>query len=154
MGLVGKAVGVGAVLIIAAVYSSVTSAQRDTGGGIVDGGTLSVFEIQIGDCISDSITGTLTEASAVPCSEAHIYEAYFNSELPQNGSFSDVNEFTDEACYSNFEAYVGVSPENTDLTFVSLIPTVGSWDSGDRKITCLLSNLDESEIVGSYYQYQ
>ena len=134
------------------IYSALTSANRNDTGAIVGSGTVSAFEIQVGDCLTDTIDGSgfFSEADAVPCDQAHMYEAFHNEDLPGDTFPSDMETEAHDVCDSAFPSFVGASVENTDLTYMFVFPTQESWDSkGDRQVTCLVGMGDGSDIYGT-----
>lgn len=138
-------------IVIGALYSNFTGAKRDDDGSIIESGSLDVFKIQVGDCMTEEgLTADLVEeAKAVPCEQPHFYEAYHSEKLGYSELPSDIDVIADEICYVNFESYVGLPIEETYLSYTSLFPTQGSWDGGDREVTCLLHSDDDSLLTGS-----
>jgi len=46
----------------------------------------------------------------------------------------------DDICMREFERYVGIPITESQLSIMHLSPTLASWESDDRAVTCLLSN--------------
>lgn len=145
---------IAAILIGSSIYTAVTSASRDASGTIVDSGKVAASEIQVGDCLTESLAATgdtFADAQAVPCAKEHTYEAFHNEDLTGDVFPENVLDQADQICRKAFEDFVGTTLENTDLDVTSVVPTKDSWEtSGDRRITCLLMKYDESKMIGSY----
>lgn len=148
----GKIIGWIAVIVIgSAIYGAFTDANRDESGTVIESGNLDVFEIRLGDCLTEEglTTDEVSSAEAIPCTDPHMYQAYYIGNVSLSEYSSAVGEKADEICYIQFQNLYGVPIDETSLTFVNLVPTIESWASGDREITCLLQNYDESLLTES-----
>lgn len=111
---------------------------------------------QVGDClnISDSHKQELKDdrefkvATYDPrdCDKPHDFEVLGVATYPASGSDDypgeDVAaEYGEGECLGLFEAYVGLPYEESELDVVTIYPTDGTWDAGDRKIVCLAEGL-------------
>lgn len=121
------------------------------------GGTHSV-DLAVGDCIKSldsDVTGSdgqVGQVQVVDCSEPHLYEVYAEVELSGDSlpSATEVETEAEDACFgSGFEEYVGAPVTETEYVATYLSPSQDTWDAGDRKVTCVLSTLDESELTAS-----
>lgn len=118
------------------------------------GGDGNVFDLEVGTCFDDTDTEA-TEVSDVPvvdCSEPHDNEVFAVFDYTASDTFpgsSAMNDAAQESCVAEFEAYVGLSYQESDLNVFPITPTQGSWDDGDREIVCALYNLDLSKLTGS-----
>lgn len=78
-----------------AIYGAVTDADRDGSGDIIGEGTVSAFNVKVGDCFddSDSSSEQIFSVAGVPCSDPHDNETYavFDVALP-NYSDEDVSD--------------------------------------------------------------
>src|SRR3990172_11626 len=54
-----------------------------------------------------------------------------------------------ERCVGEFEGFVGLSYEQSDLDLFPITPTAESWAQGDRVVYCALYALDLSKLTGS-----
>ena len=114
--------------------------------------TVSAFEVKIGDCLVDTFADeeSFQDVNAVPRSQPHAFEAYHSEDVSGDTFPTNLGKLSDEICYVAFEGYVGVSIEETVLTFMSLIPTRESWEKGsDREVTCLVAMSDGSDMIGA-----
>ena len=111
-------------------------------------------DLKVSDCFSKS-GGSGTEISTVDvvdCSVPHQYEVYniytiSASTLP-TGDDMETEVYT--ACYDSFTSYVGTDADSSSYGVFTLRPTPGSWDQGDRAITCAVSpNKDEGDTTST-----
>jgi hypothetical protein len=117
-------------------------------------GAGSVQQFTVGQCVNDPVVaedgqqevGTLP---VVDCSEPHTGEVFFVEELTGDSVPADVSAQADAICSENFEAFVGVSYEESSLYLTSLYPTFGSWEQGDRQIVCLIVDGEGASMTGS-----
>jgi len=113
----------------------------------------SAFDLEVGDCFDDP--SSFEEVESVPikeCADPHDNEVYANSTMSGTSwpGVAAVEEFADEACYTEFERYVGIAYEDSLLEFGWLVPTEASWaEVDDRTVTCIVYNLDLSKMTGS-----
>jgi hypothetical protein len=112
----------------------------------------SVFELDVGDCFDDpSNFEEVTNVGVVECTETHDNEVYANLTVP-SGSFPGINamqENADEMCHGDFNTYVGMAWEESELDYGWLHPTEESWDDGDRIVTCFLYDGNLDKLTGS-----
>ena len=143
------------VVIIGGISRCVASPERGDTGEVVGAGTEVVTDIRYGDCVTDVASDASSMVSGdipvVPCTEPHVYEVF----AVTNSSAASFNQDTigaeaDSYCREAFANYVGVDIDNSSLTFFNLVPTSGSWDSGDREITCLVANQSQTAVSGTY----
>jgi hypothetical protein len=143
-------------LVVAVACSGDDGAGRGDDGRITEAGPVSVFDLQVGDCLKpdEDAEGELTEVEAVPCEEPHTQEVFA---LPEyEGENPDVypgeaaiRAFADAACLDAFERYTGADYLDSDLYFSYLHPSLDSWNEGDdRTIVCVVISPGE-ETTGS-----
>ena len=62
-----------------------------------------------------------------------------------------VSDAAQTGCYDAFEAYMGISYEESWYGFDGLLPTDQSWEMGDREVVCFVEPYDPniSVSVGS-----
>lgn len=92
----------------------------------------------VGDCISDSGIGL----EFADCTESHEYEVYFVSQVTGDVFPGDdaVTEQADLDCAAAFPSFAGIAYEESSLAVNFITPDAGLWASGDRQITCLISD--------------
>ncbi|MGW6005671.1 septum formation family protein [Oerskovia enterophila] len=157
-----RSLAVGAVLLTSALLVSGCSAifgpeeaQRDEPNGEVTAASdADVFSLQIGDCInqaeSDAETEEFASLPVVPCAEPHNGEVYAELEL-EDGDFPGATTVEDQAmehCHGQFEAFVGLSYDESTLIFWPMFPSEQSWElEDDRVIQCFVGPESMTETV-------
>lgn len=139
------------VLIVSGAYGYFTSAKRGDNGEIVSEGQINSFALKPGDCFDDTDSTNITSLPAVPCAEPHDNEVYavFDVSLPTYESEEATFGLAVEACVDRFDSFVGKSYEESKLDILTLYPTLGSWQEGDREIVCAVYDIDGEKLVGS-----
>jgi hypothetical protein len=142
--------------IVAIVAVVVAGADRNEEGDIVESGTLSVFDLEIGDCGDWPDADVYRSVTVHPCANAHDFEVYALRDFPDDSEAVYPGEtaaegWADQECLNAFEGYVGITwEESPDLTYTYLYPTEDSWAEGDREILCALAHINEgTPLVGS-----
>ncbi len=115
-----------------------------------------VFSLEVGNCFDDEAApgSEPTELSSVPiveCAEPHDNEVFALFDLA-DGDFpgqSTVETSAFEGCVERFEAFVGLSYEESSLGLYPIYPTSGSWDQGDREVVCAVYDSTLAKIEGS-----
>jgi hypothetical protein len=111
-----------------------------------------VFTLEVGTCFDDTDETEVSSVPEVDCSEPHDNEVFAVFDYTASDTFpgsSAMNDAAQDLCVAEFEAYVGLSYQESALDVFPITPTEGSWDSGDREIICALYNLDLSKLTGS-----
>lgn len=149
----GFVVWIAAIVIGISTLSACGSADRDSSGEVIEEGSISAWAIQVGDCLTDTFesgNNEFSDANAIPCDQPHAFEAYHGEYLSGDTFPADLGTTGDDICYYAFADYVGITVEETNLTFYSLIPTKESWEGkSDREITCIAGMDDGSDFTGS-----
>ena len=141
----------GAVLLVVSLAGC--NALGDTVGQVVDvDGDTSAFDVTVGDCINDAEATAADEVSnvtVVECTEPHDYEAYETITMTEDEfpGETGVSSAADDGCYAAFEEFVGISYDDSLLTFTYFAPTEGSWADGDKEILCMVVDVDENGDV-------
>lgn len=144
------------VLLLVAACSGDDDAGRGEDGRITGAGSISVFDLQVGDCLKPDAEaeGELVEVHAVPCEEPHTQEVFalpeYEGENPDvYPGEPEIRAFADAACLDAFEEYTGAAYLDSDLYFSYLHPSIDSWNEGDdRTIVCVVLSPGE-ETTGS-----
>ena len=144
MGIIRNVItGVVGVGIVSAGAFALDTTTRDESGVIVEAGDLGVFDFQVGDCLTDlpGGNGEVGQAIGTPCSEPHEFEVFAETYLPDTSEIlpTNISEQGDEFCLSQFRPFVGVDFDYSVLGITTLVPTKESWASGDKELTCLIS---------------
>ena len=143
------------ILTLALVASACSAGEpaRDSTGAIIEVGNASVFALQVGDCFDDdpSFAETVTEVAAVPCTQPHDNEIYYeysmtNAAYPGDDAALDAGAFR---CLDEFDGFVGIDYLDSELDLFPITPTAESWAEGDRVVYCALYALDLRKLAGS-----
>jgi hypothetical protein len=130
------------------------------GGDDDDENSVSVFDLEEGQCVTDLEAFQESEVEVVACDEEHAAEVFavFDLEGDDDEPFPGeeaVTEDADEGCAEAFEDYVGTAPDESELTINSLRPSEETWENEelrDREVVCVAhladDTLDES-VEGS-----
>lgn len=128
-----------------------TTEATDESGGSSGEEDASVFDIAVGDCLTDEVTGdSVEEVPVVPCDQPHISEVYFSYTIEEEtfpGS-DGMDRLMEEQCLPAFESFVGVAYDMSALEVTTLEPTSESWEQGDRELLCLIVD-PAGEVTGS-----
>jgi uncharacterized RDD family membrane protein YckC len=117
-------------------------------------GAVDVFDLEVGDCLADSLTGGVEgifTVETVPCSQPHSEEIYAVVPLPEGDFPGDeaVAVQADEGCTAEFESFVGLPYEESVLYYNYLYPSdEQSWNGGYRWATCSVYD-PAGEVRGS-----
>ena len=147
----------GVIAVVVLGGSVLFAARRGDTGEITGSGDMSVFDLRVGDCFdvsADSTSADSTEIEtvrAIPCDEAHVYEMFWSGEYPgeTQPAEDEYLAWLQDQCLPAFEAYVGISYENSVFYMSYLSPTEASWGGGDRAFACYLHNESEAPLTGS-----
>jgi len=113
---------------------------------------VSADDLAVGDCfnIPDGVTVQTVEKH--PCNESHNAEVIFVGDYTGETypiSLS-LESFIEDSCVPAFETYVGRAIDTEpELSLGYFHPTREGWDSGDRTISCYISQPDESPMTES-----
>lgn len=130
---------------------------RNEAGQIVEAGEVGVNALKLGDCFNDNpvdseteVVGVLT-VQAVPCSEPHDNEVYYLGALPEAPYPGEdlVDELVLDQCLTVFEAFAGVSYQESRLDIGRIFPSEANWADEDRGYICLVYDVDLQKLEGS-----
>lgn len=143
------------VVAVIGVVGALNAASRDESGTVVEAGTLHITDVRVGDCFDLNEGPDVEEVGdirAIPCSEPHMFEAYFATDLAAGSypSRSALDAEIESACFPSFETYVGRDYETSELYVTSFEPTPDGWREGDRGLLCVISTYNaETPLTGS-----
>lgn len=111
-------------------------------GEIVEASEAGVLTITVGDCLDAASLGEEVETVAtIPCGEPHDSEIFAATLLP-DGDYPGDDVVWEEAvdyCLPEFDRFVGVAFEESELDVFPLYPTEGSWNlADDREVLCIV----------------
>ncbi|WP_169738855.1 septum formation family protein [Jiangella gansuensis] len=121
---------------------------EDEGAG---GETQDVFDVGLGDCISNfNAEEQISELTVIPCEEEHDQEVFAVFEVP-DGEFPGSDAFEEQVateCVAEFETFVGLTYDESVLEIQWLEPTEDSWAQGDRELVCTVLD-PEGPVTGT-----
>lgn len=142
--------------IVSGLEEGLTGTSRNEDGDILETGTLSVYDLEIGDCGDWPDEDLYLSVTVHPCVNSHDFEVYLVLDMPGGANAvypgdTAVFGFADQACLDAFEDYVGVSwEESPDLTYTYIHPNSESWEEGDREVTCTITHVTAgTKLIGS-----
>ena len=121
--------------------------------------TTATKDLEVGQCyntVSKDSGGdqAIGEVVVVDCSKAHTYEV-----IAQTTFSDDIKDFPKQQARDSlgqgfclgeaFTQYVGIESGKTSYQVEYLTPGEGTWAQGDRKITCVVTQGDKSQVKGS-----
>ena len=131
---------------------SPSAETRDDEGAIVEGGDTDVFQIAVGDCITDAGGQMVSDVPTVPCAEPHQYEVYAEGTM-DDGDFpgdAAIDAKVDEICGGAFPGFVGMAYEESTLDYTAYTPSADTWARfNDRLITCIITDTMVATTTGT-----
>lgn len=100
------------------------------------GGDLSdIASREVGVCVNDD------PDEVTDCSVPHDLEIYAATELPPNPwpGEEEIDTEADDFCYDSFEAYVGVSYEDSEYGYTFYVPSKPEWNEGQHAAVCVIT---------------
>jgi Septum formation len=112
--------------------------------GVTGGGSVTLDQLKVGDCVQASADGTLdADIPVVACTDVHQEEVFAVFDLP--GGAWPSGDAAEDAVYSKcqplFASYGGVPAANSLIWYG---PTREEWANGDRRIVCAYQTLPGS----------
>jgi hypothetical protein len=134
-----------AVIVLAVGYF--TTARRGDDGALNAGGTLSVTEMQVGDCFSTDGETEIADVDGVPCTEPHQYEVFAvrDHDGPLPLTDASYQSAFDSLCLADFATYVGVDWADSEIYADMITPSEESYAEGDREYICFLYEPDPDD---------
>ncbi len=124
------------------IYSVATEPERDDSGSITDGGTLSAYDIEIGDCLNGlravEYDTLVTSLPAVPCTDPHEGEVYASFELAEGAypGLDGVVAAADQRCAQALATYSATAREDPNIGLFYLYPDERGWRQ-NREVVCI-----------------
>ena len=140
-------------ILAAAIGIGLTqAATRRDDGLIAEAGTLSAFEVGVGDCFDDGafMGDEVRDIPAVPCAEPHDNEVYATFDMPGVEWPGDdvLDQLAMAECYDRFKAAIGKSYEDSLIDFTTMYPSERSWNQGgDREVVCIAFRMDLEKLT-------
>jgi len=109
--------------------------------------------LAIGDCVSPPDDNNFLAGAAVQsCDEPHAMQFLGRYTLPDAAAYPGSRVLGKQAyfdCIPMFEAYVGISFWQSAYDLNTVIPSVFSWEQGDREVLCVLVSLGGEPLTRS-----
>ena len=103
-----------------------------------------VFTPAVGECYDDASLSGFGDVEALDCATTpHDYEVFSQYTVADAATYpgeEQVMAEADQNCLSAYAAFVGVAYEESALEYYYLYPTESTWTSGDRMVSCLLTD--------------
>ncbi|MFM7062225.1 MAG: septum formation family protein [Actinomycetes bacterium] len=137
--------------------STTTTTDPDTPpeGAVAKG----LNSLQVGQCFLPVTGNDAVEDRAVwvvDCSDPHLYELYARLRYTGPGAASGgfpgsttVQNWAEQKCFDQFEAFVGVPWTRSDLEIQTWWPSLQSWGKPDRTVLCAVTPADGGLSTGS-----
>jgi len=114
----------------------------------IEGARMVSFDrLAVGDCIPlVEYEDEIFEVPVVPCDRPHTDEVYFIYQFDDGEYPGDdvLYQAAEERCLAEFEGFVGMSYEQSELDFYSYWPTQMSWNRmDDRTVHCIVFSYDD-----------
>lgn len=148
------------VAMLASAGCSLTDSgpRRDASGALIEAGEVEALDLRVGDCFNgpgaDGADTVLT-VMVVPCDELHEFEVYHAFDLA-DGAYpgtDTVQERWIAGCLDEFEGFVGVPFDESELDISGIFPTEETWnDLGDREVLCSVTAVSGEPRTGSAYR--
>jgi hypothetical protein len=151
--LVWLAVGV-LVVVVAQLEDDRRGGPTGTGSALPSSREVGVGALEVGDCVRDDTLGDegqVETVDVVPCGQPHDLEVYVNVTMPGDDFPGDqaIERFAEQSCVAHFKDYVGVPLRDSEFDYYSYLPSEGSWNDGDRVVTCGVVDPDLKTLTGS-----
>jgi hypothetical protein len=128
-----------------AVASTVASAEASASA--TAGDMVSVFDLETGDCFDSAAERTVEEVERIDCAAPHTYEVFAVVEHP--GGADDlypgdeaIASFAGVQCRAEFETFIGLDYDSSELSIFYLHPSAETWATGDREVLCTVFSED------------
>ncbi|MFI7588664.1 DUF4190 domain-containing protein [Spongisporangium articulatum] len=137
-------------------YVASTSATRADDGTVTDPGSIGVLDLKVGDCLKSFGEGTVTSLDAIPCSQPHGAQAVLEFEFDRTkypstyvyAGDAKVAGAAQKGCLKRLPQSI-LQDDSIGLSF--LYPVKETWDTGDRKVTCLVTSGDDGVPLTKSY---
>jgi hypothetical protein len=109
-------------------------------------------DLAVGDCFNIPSGTSIQTVEKQPCTESHNAEVIFVGD--HDGTTYPISltldSYIEDKCVPAFETYVGRAIDSEpELSVGYFYPSRDGWDSGDRTITCYVTEPDEGPMTES-----
>ena len=147
--------------VVFVLVTGLDTTERDADGRVVEGGSVTVDRLQVGDCYDDPEFDAsdgrdegpgeaATQVEVVPCSEPHEAEVAHILELTgEDYPGRAAIDARSEDCFpTNRELARGV-PFRRALGVYIIFPSTTTWRLGDRALLCIVTRTEGEPLTGS-----
>jgi len=130
------------------VYNEATGADRNKTGEVTEPGKVEPIALKNGDCFqnrvsSETVTETVHNIDAIPCSKAHDAQVVALFSVPGAYPAAAEVKFRD-LCKAKIQAWAKANPSDYKTllkldpkwSFVFLYPKEAGWAKGDHQVSC------------------
>ena len=153
---IGRAVALLALVAAVSACSDDDKPTRDASGAVTQSGTVSVFDLNAGDCLDPpaDVSGEIADIKVVPCADPHTQEVYAKVDSTTSaypGAEALATEANGLCVTAMQEPPLNLSPD--DGYFWSyLLPSFNGWNKdNDRTIVCVFVFPSQTAVTGSVY---
>jgi hypothetical protein len=144
----------GTLVVLVAMLGACSSVPRDNDGNLTEPITMSVFDLEVGDCFDDpDDLAEISEIDAMPCDLSHDNEVFTILSHPLSGEDwpgrDPIEETAFATCVEQFDVFVGVAYADSRLAVAYFTPTEDGWDAGDDEVVCFLYDIDLQKLTRS-----
>lgn len=135
--------------------ANIDNTSRDPRSGrIVGKGEIAAQRLRAGDCFNDSGQESTLVVTGLPCDAAHQSQVVALVELPDEPGteWPGDGELADRSrpgCLAAAADAVGENLTDPTVGLSAYVPDQESWDSGDRRVVCVIGRFDNTAIKGS-----
>ncbi len=109
-------------------------------------------DLAVGDCFNIPSATSIQTVEKQPCTDSHNAEVIFVGD--HDGTTYPISltldSYIEDNCVPAFETYVGRAIDSDpELSVGYFYPSRDGWDSGDRTITCYVTEPDEGPMTES-----
>jgi hypothetical protein len=129
-----------------------TSAPTEPESAPTEGENIYTGGLEVGDCLAESSGAETFTVETVPCSEPHSHEVFASVNLPEgDGEFPGyqaIDAQAEELCIVQFEGFIGLPFEHSELEIRFMTPSEEGWLGGERLVYCAVYD-PAGEVSGS-----
>jgi hypothetical protein len=121
----------------------------------VRGRRVHILDVRPGQCVNllDPKAQSVGDVRVVPCRQPHDLEVFAVVTLPGSRYPGDgrIQDLADDACTAHLLDYTGRNLDQLDdsIDYGFFTPDRGSWQLGDRQVTCSLESTSGERLTGS-----
>jgi Septum formation len=147
-----RAVVLAALLAVACSCSSDAKADptKPANKAVLDVGSNAA-----GTClqVTDDLPAEVDKLPTIACDQPHTHEVYAVVPYTANDVFpglAELESFSQKACLTAFDKFVGISVFDSSLSFSWLVPSLDGWNKNkDRDVLCVLQDAKSAQLTGS-----